>query len=262
MSKLTSPLRIVAGVLVAPLLLILKKSKDGAGGPDSNGTELPAGCDEESAPPSGLAVRPGATPEVESAAGRGGEQDRPAAQTSWRNEHWQTIIAATIAVLTLITAGAAVLQWRTEEKSLRFDQRANVNIHSIRADLQKGNVTVMLRNDGYVPAEDIKVKGSLAVTLPDGTRRSREFFFDSGSALLFRGNQYQTWTETLPDFTEQDTELITNSQAAVTIGLFIQYDDGFGNVERADFSFTYRPSEDEWVSSSSLSGAKELRGVK
>jgi hypothetical protein len=267
MRKPFSILSIFASLFAIPILLKRKKTEDKTGDSETNGTQSQTLSNEELAPPAALVGQVEDVREAKATENEGKESVRPVSQRRWRNAQWQTLLAGTLVFLTLVNVATAILQWLTMEKSLRISQRAYVDVDSIETNWPV-NIFVLLKNIGHVPAEIIIVKGSvnILIKLPNGDYKVLKqipFSHNYRHAQIYPGNRYTQISVSLEDLTEQDKNLVINSQAVLAVGLFVQYKDGFGYTDKSDFGFDYQPPpRHEWVASRTFSNTGDLQNVK
>jgi len=181
------------------------------------------------------------------------QQKRPNKLRFWRTwtalECTQVVFNLLLVLVTATYTYFSYQQWQFSRESLQVTQRAYVGVHSIRSNLENGQIAVMLENIGKVPAQDIKVYANEARKIGDKIIGSSHSTFEAGHTHLFPGTFKTQVAISLKNLTSEEVGNILAGKEKLYISGKIQYGDGFGNVQHTDFAFLYTPPPNEgWIS--------------
>jgi len=191
-------------------------------------------------------------------------------QLRWRRrrETWPpvvTVVVSSLALLILIAQSLIYNQQRQimsrQVKDDEDSQRALVSVASIKANLIKGEILLLLENSGRLPAKNIKVEAKeyRQSNIVVGSKTP----FDAGQVSLFPGSFKMRVVVVMGKFKPEEAAAIqARSESLVVIGK-VQYENGFGPAETF-FAFEYSPPNNEdWTAMSNsaedLEPSLELR---
>ena len=145
-------------------------------------------------------------------------------------------------------------QTRLMEKSFRVSGRAYVGVDSVRTDLERREILIMLQNIGHVPASAVKLKGQhIRATAKGNDPKGSVFRWDAGAVELFPGTPMPV-VVSLEDVEQSELNAISSKTKILYIGGTVEYDDGFKNLEKTTFAFQYVPApKNLWIAHSDLS---------
>lgn len=140
------------------------------------------------------------------------------------------------------------------EKSFRVSERAYVGVEKITANLENREILITLQNIGHIPAAAVKLQGQhIRGTQKEKDPRGAVFRWEAGAVELFPGTPMPVAVY-LENVEQSDLDAISNKTKNLYIGGTIQYDDGFGNIEKTTFAFQYDPPpQNRWIAHSDLS---------
>jgi hypothetical protein len=155
---------------------------------------------------------------------------------------------------------------RASEQSFRVSERAYVGIASLNANLEAGEIVLLLQNIGRLPAKAVKLEGAEVRVTPSGTdertesgepiyqdQEGSEFHWTAGEVQLFPGTPMSVAIH-MRQLKEGELSAILNKKEILFVGGTIQYEDGFGNRDNTTFAFQYNPPPHErWTAHSDLS---------
>ncbi|HXQ36926.1 MAG TPA: hypothetical protein VN843_23140, partial [Anaerolineales bacterium] len=169
-----------------------------------------------------------------------------------RLENSLSVVSVIVAILTLMAI--AIQAWiydqqrtimstqvENTQKNIQITERAYIGVASLKADLDHGEVVVMLENIGRKPAKAITMKADAyhinAVKLKKGAKTN----FNSGEVRLFPGSFKMRVVVPLPECDPQEIRAISENRQFLYVDGIIQYDDGFGFTDSTTFAFKYIP---------------------
>ena len=132
-------------------------------------------------------------------------------------------------------------------------ERAYVGVATVKTDLKRREILVMLQNIGHVPASSLSIQGQqIRSTSEKKDPNGGVFRWDPGAVELFPGTQMPV-SISLEGIEQSELDAISNKTKILFIGGTIHYNNGFGSRETTTFAFQYDPTLDRWTPHSELS---------